>query len=121
MKADPSLGTLLDLNGETLIQELGYWIKIDAWSIEPSEMVPHGIRYSLSLHNKYGTRVLGYDNAHAVKPPGKFKFAGHRLTFDHKHRHSKDLGVPYGFSSVEQLLHDFFEDVDRILEEAKNP
>jgi len=37
-----------------------------------SRHAPHGIRYSLTLHDKYGARVLGYDNAHAVKPPKKF-------------------------------------------------
>src|SRR5207248_1384471 len=41
-------------------------------------------------HNKFGTRVLGYDNAHAVKRPKKFKFAGRRLAYDHRHRTASD-------------------------------
>ncbi len=38
-----------------------------------SAEVPHEIRYALTLHEPYGKRILGYDNAHAVKPPKKFK------------------------------------------------
>jgi hypothetical protein len=76
---DIGLETLLDLDGSILEQEGGYWIKIEARRGRSSEHAPHGVRYSLTLHDKYGTRVLGYDNAHAVKPPKKFKFAGQRL------------------------------------------
>ncbi len=35
--------------------------------------MPHGIRYALTLHDRYGTRLLGFDNAHAVKPPMRMK------------------------------------------------
>ncbi|MGH8687984.1 MAG: toxin-antitoxin system TumE family protein [Burkholderiales bacterium] len=112
------LDTLLDLHGEVLVQERGYWIKIEAWTIEPTEGVPHGIRYSLTLHDSKGTRVLGYDNAHAVKPSTK-GFAGQRHEYDHVHRHAKDKGVPYGFSSAGQLVTDFFAEVDKVLKEIK--
>ena len=81
---DIGLDTLLDLDGSILEQEGGYWIKIEARLVPPSDPAQHGIRYSLTLHDKYGTRVLGYDNAHAVKPPKKFKFAGQRLPYDHR-------------------------------------
>ncbi len=68
---DIGLETLLDLDGSILEQEGGYWIKIEARRVPSSEHAMHGIRYSLTLHDKYGIRVLGYDNAHAVKPPKK--------------------------------------------------
>ena len=61
----------------------GYWVKIEAWVVPASKDIPHGIRYSLTLHEPYGKRILGYDNAHAVKPPKKFKYAGTRLPYDH--------------------------------------
>ncbi|MHB8311070.1 MAG: hypothetical protein ACYDCY_11880, partial [Metallibacterium sp.] len=67
----------------------------------------------------HGTRLLGYDNAHAVKSPKRKKFAGRRLAYDHKHRHARDKGVPYEFTSADQLLKDFFGEVDRVLKEAK--
>lgn len=116
---DAGLDTLLDLDGSILEQEGGYWIKIEVCRIPLSEYAHHGLRYSLTLHDKYGTRVLGYDNAHAVKPPKKFKFAGQRLPYDHRHRTSSDKGVPYAFESAHRLLEDFFSEVDRVIKEAQ--
>jgi hypothetical protein len=112
---------LLDLHGQVLDQGDGYWIKIEAWRVEVSAQIPHGVRYTLTLHEPYGKRILGYDNAHAVKPPKRFKFAGHRLAYDHKHRHISDKGVPYEFQDAFQLLTDFFQEVDRVLKEIKTP
>lgn len=116
---DIGLDTLLNLDGSILEQEGGYWIKIEVRRIPTSEHAHHGIRYSLTLHDKYGTRVLGYDNAHAVKPPKKFKFAGQRLPYDHRHRTASDKGVPYAFESAYRLLEDFFAEVDRVIKEAQ--
>ena len=61
--------------------------------------------------------MLGFDNAHAVKPPKKFKFSGKRFAYDHKHRNISDTGVPYEFQDAQQLLIDFFADVDVFLKE----
>jgi len=119
MVRDPGIDTLLDLDGSILDQEGGYWVKITAWRVEPSEDRPHGIGYTLTLHEPYGKRILGYDNAHAVKPPRRFNYAGRVLPFDHKHRHVSDKGVPYEFTDAAQLLTDFFADVDRVLSELK--
>jgi hypothetical protein len=119
MHEDPGICTLIDLNGQIIDQGEGYWIKIDAWMIEASQEVPHGIRYSLTLHEPYGKRILGYDNAHTIKLPKKFKFAGRRLVYDHKHRHASDQGVPYEFQNAHQLLADFFAEVDRVLQEIR--
>lgn len=117
---DPGIRTLLDLSGYVLDQEDGYWIRIEAWEVEPSTDIPHGIRYSLTLHAPSGKRILGYDNAHAVKPGKRSRFLGRRLPFDHKHRQAGDSGVPYAFASTHQLLEDFFEEADRILKEVKS-
>jgi hypothetical protein len=111
---DHEIRTLLDLNDQVLDQEHGYWIKIEAWEVKPSSGVPHGIRYTLTLHAPSGKRILGYDNAHAVSVKGH-KYSGRRLPFDHKHRHVADLGVPYEFKSVYKLLSDFFAEVDSVL------
>lgn len=116
---DTGIATLIDLHDQIIDQGNGYWIKIEAWRVEPSAFVPHGIRYSLTLHEPYGKRILGYDNAHAVKPPKKFKFAGTRLPYDHKHRHVSDKGVPYAFQDAYQLLSDFFKEVDQVLQEIR--
>jgi hypothetical protein len=119
MRRDAAIDTLLDLHGSILDQGGGYWIKLEAWQVDVSDEIPHGIRYSLTLHEPYGKRILGYDNAHAVKPPKKFKYAGRILAYDHKHRHASDKGVPYEFKDAQQLINDFFADVDRVLLEVK--
>ena len=119
MREDLGITTLIDLHDQILDQGDGYWIKIEAWIVPVSKDIPHGVRYTLTLHEPYGKRILGYDNAHAVKPPKKFKYAGTRLPYDHKHRHVSDKGVPYEFKDAHQLLSDFFVEVDRVLKEAK--
>lgn len=119
MREDPGIQTLLELNDQIIDQGDGYWIKIEVLQVKQTADIPHGIRYSLTLHEPYGKRILGYDNAHAIKLPKKFKYAGRRLNYDHKHRHISDKGVPYEFQSAHQLLSDFFEDVDRVLKEIK--
>lgn len=120
-KRDAGIDTLLDLDKSILDQGNGYWVKISARRVEESEHIPHGIRYSLTLHDRHGTRILGFDNAHSVKPPGKFKYAGQVLTHDHKHQDATDKGTPYAFSSADQLLADFFSAVDRALIEVSKP
>lgn len=117
MQNTSGLETLLDLDGSVIGQEGGYWIKIEARQVIVSEGIPHGIKYSLTLHDQYGKRLLGYDNAHAPKLPKKYKHAGRVVTYDHKHRHLHDKGFPYEFQDPAQLLTDFFADVDRKLAE----
>lgn len=95
------------------------WVEIHAWRVASTVLIPHGVRYSLTLHEQSGARVMGYDNAHAVKLPTQFKYAGQVLPYDHKHRHISYKGVPYEFKDAYQLLRDFFADVDRILKETE--
>lgn len=119
MDRDVGIDTLLDLEGQILDQGNGYWIKIEAKRVAVKEGIPHGIHYSLTLHNPSGQRILGYDNAHPVKPGNKYKYSGRVVNFDHKHRNAGDKGIPYEFKDAHQLLNDFFTDVDRVLEEVK--
>lgn len=118
---DPALDTLLDLHGSILDQGDGYWIKIEAWQVDVADSWPHGIRYSLTLHEPHGGRILGYDNAHALKPSRGFRHAGVVRPYDHRHRYSADRAVPYEFKSAQQLLEDFFTDVDDVLSKVKMP
>jgi len=121
MREDHGIATLIELHDQILDQGEGYWIKIEAWRVVASAGIPHGIRYALTLHEPRGKRILGYDNAHAVKPTAKFKFSGQRLAYDHRHRSATDKGVPYEFQNAQQLLEDFFSEVDRVLQEVKQP
>lgn len=114
MPHNKDIDTLLDLDGIVIEQAGGYWTKFEVRRIQQAmEEIPHGIRYSLTLHNRYGARIMGFDNAHAVKTRKKGKYQG-RKTYDHYHRHSEDKGVPYTFIDANQLLKDFWLEVDKI-------
>jgi hypothetical protein len=115
MAHNKDINTLLDLDGVVIEQAGGYWTKFEVRKIPQAiEEIPHGIRYSLTLHDRHGERIMGFDNAHAVKTRKMGKHQG-RKTYDHRHRHSKDEGVPYEFVNAHQLLKDFWSEVDKTL------
>ena len=118
MQHDPSLDYLIELHGQRVNREDGYWWKIEAWQVKPNNFIPHSIRYNLTVHDKHNTRVFGMDNAHAIKPPKKGKYTG-RLVYDHIHRTPRDKGYPYEFTSASQLLQDFFEKMDEAIAERE--
>jgi hypothetical protein len=101
---------LLDLHRETYEVGGGWWVTIRAVKVEPSEDRPHGLQYSITLHNPKGERVLGYDNAHGVAASGKKKGS-----FDHRHYRGRSRA--YAFQSPADLLVDFRRDVEAILKE----
>lgn len=106
------INTLLDLDGVVIEQARGYWTKFEAQHVAITEERPHGIRYSLTLHDRFGNRIIGFDNAHAVKPK-KGKHGCRK--YDHRHRHMKDAGISYEFVNAHQLLKDFWKEVDKTL------
>jgi len=111
---DPGLEVLLQLDNEIFPMENGFWTKFEAKQVAANEHIPHGIKYSLTLHNPSNTRVLGYDNAHGLKPKKK-KYGAKKLVWDHKHEKNKvEL---YEFENAAQLMTDFWSDVDRIISE----
>jgi len=118
MTKDPGLEALLDLHGQTFVEDGGYWYKIEAWRVAPSTERPHGIRYNLTFHNKWNQRLFGFDNAHAVAEKAGGRFSGRRVVHDHRHLSPQDKGTPYGFSSAQQLLTDFFDEVNRFMQEV---
>lgn len=111
-KEDETLQTLLDLDGEIFQMENGYWTKFEANRAEPTQHIPYGVEYSLTLHDRNNTRILGFDNAHAVKPRKK-KYGGRKIAWDHKHKRAKV--VPYEYESASQLLEDFWEAVEEMI------
>src|SRR5574340_15391 len=98
---DESLVTLLNLNGEIFPMDDGCWTKFEAYRVIPDKQVPHGIRYSLTLHDRYNRRVLGFDNAHAIRPARK-GFGARKITWDHRPKQEKTS--PYDYESAGQLL-----------------
>jgi hypothetical protein len=108
------LDTLLDLDGEVFAMGNGFWVRFNARRAPSNQHVPHGIKYALTLHDRYNRRIVGYDNAHAIRLPRKKKFSGKRDVWDHKHE--RTLTVPYEFERAYQLLEDFWNDVNAFLE-----
>lgn len=119
MSSTRGIETLLELHNQIISQDSGYWVKIEAWRVDRTPAMPHGIRYSLSLHEPYGRRILGFDNAHAITSPRRNKYAGRIVAYDHKHRSRSDRGVPFEFKDAYRLLADFFAEVDRVMQEEK--
>lgn len=118
MKCEPEDAephTLLDLDGLIFWPNSRYRVKFEARQVEVSEQIPHGIKYSLSLHDVNNTRIIAFDNAHAVKKSGKRrrKYSGRIVTWDHIHKREKT--AIYEFESVSRLLSDFWETVDKFI------
>jgi hypothetical protein len=98
----------------------GYYTKFEIMRTEPTPERPHGIRYSFTLHGPDGTRLVGFDNAHAVAPVGS-RFKKRPAAADHWHRTENDPGRPYKFVSAEKLIDDFREEIERVLKERGIP
>lgn len=88
-----------------------YWFR-NGWSLRfrireapPTSGRPHAVKYSLTLHDATGARLLGFDNAHAVSGAN---------AYDHEHRFRSERGpLAYRFEGADQLLVDFFDAVER--------
>ena len=84
-------------------------MKFDAKRVEPSAGRPHGVKYSLSLHDESGKRILGFDNAHAISEGRGYS---HRrvIEYDHKHTLKRQI-IPYTYwdavdTAIERLLRE---------------
>ena len=113
---DHTLEFLLAFDGRIHHLERGYWIKFEFKRVESTKARPHGLSYSLTLHGPEGTRLIGFDNAHAVPAAGS-RFRKRPPASDHWHRTGNDPGKPYAFKDADTLLQDFFREVRRVLNE----
>ena len=96
--------------------EEGYWIKFEIERVEATKERPHGLSYSFTLYAPDGTRLVGFDNAHGVPAKGS-RFKPKPPASDHWHRTETDPGRPYQFKDAETLIDDFFDEVERVLNE----
>jgi hypothetical protein len=110
--SDASLEMLLDLHGIVYRLDLGFWVKFKAYLVPPNEHIPHGVSYSLTLHDAGNHRIFGIDNVHAYAPKNK-RFGGRKTTWDHSH--NRERVTPYEFESAGQLLSDFWQGVEEII------
>ncbi len=106
------LENLLNLHGEVFPMDNGYWVKFDAYEVEKIVSIPHGVRYSLTLHDKNNHRVIGYDNAHSFK--SSKKYGANKSSYDHIHK-QMDI-VAYEFESASQLIEDFWKSAEYYME-----
>lgn len=115
MKDDKTLENLLDLDGIKMVidEKLGLWVKFEV-SVTSLSVRSNGVRYSLSLHNKLGHRIIGFDNAHEIEYGAKRMVAPKR-TFDHWHFDELDEGRPYAYVNAGKLMEDFWVEVEKRL------
>lgn len=112
------LNNLLEFHNEVMyLDNKGrFYSKFEAKICEPNEHIPHGIRYSLTLHDKKlspsETRIFGIDNSHGGKFSGS-KHTHRKVEWDHMHKNEKI--TYYDFENSEKLMVDFWENVKTIL------
>ena len=75
---------------------------------------PHGLAYSLTLHDPDDTRLVGFDNAHPVR---ERRGPGTRRREARDHRHRLRTIRPYEYKVAATLLEDFWREVDEVLRE----
>jgi hypothetical protein len=107
-KRDIGLDALLDLDGQIFVIEAECWVKFVVQKVQASDDRPHGLEYSLTLHDASGERLVGFDNAHVVK-------GNKGVERDHKHR-LRNIR-PYAYKDAASLLADFWAEVDKVLKE----
>ena len=106
---DDTLEFLLAFDVPVHWLECGHWLKFEIRRVDPTPERPHGLRYSFTLHDPQGHRLVGFDNAHGVgNSRGTFKTKA--AASDHWHRTPDDEGMPYVFKDADTLLADFFQD-----------
>ncbi len=113
---DAGAEVLLDLDGQVFVVDTKgqYWVRFSVCRVASTPGRPHGLNYSLTLHGPTGSRLVGFDNAHAVReskgPGGKS-----RGPLDHRHR--LETVRPYRFKDAPTLLENFWAEVDKLLKE----
>ena len=109
MSEDDERAVLLSLDGFEFQFTEGYRVKIAAQLVDATRGRPHGVKYSLTLHDAAGRRIYGLDNAHRTPRS--------RAEFDHRHVYGRRRMVPYIYRGPIELLEDFYREVERILRE----
>jgi hypothetical protein len=111
---DPGLDALLPLDGEVFFIDPDgkYYVKFAIKSVTPTPERPHGLSYSLTLHDQTGVRLVGFDNAHVVAARGG---PGGRRGRSRDHQHRLETVRPYHYRDAATLLADFWKQVDAVL------
>ncbi len=102
MQRDPSLDTLLGLNGQSYLvaPDEGMVVQFAAHRVPPSPANPHGIDYSLTLSGPAGERLVGFENTQQMRTGA----------FDHIQRLRTVRA--YAYRDAATLVEDFWDEVD---------
>lgn len=114
MVRDHSLDSLLELDGVFYAIDGSFWVKFVVKQVPATAEKPHGLDYSLTLHDGEGERILGFDNAHPISE-GAGPGARTRIEYDHKHKGERVRF--YDYKDAGTLVIDFWTEVDKILEQ----
>ena len=118
---EDELELLLALDGSDFEMAPGVVVEFTVRRTDMTPERPHGISYAFVLRRKDdGRPLVRFDNAHAVDEAGR-GYRRKRAAYDHWHRTEKDQGRPYDFTTVAQLLDDFWKEVRRALNEKGIP
>ena len=93
------------------MDEAGHWVKFVALRTEARAELPQGLSYSLTLHAPDGERLVGFDNAHAVR---EGRGPGRRQSGERDHRHRLGTIRSYEYTDAGTLLEDFRKEVDEV-------
>lgn len=97
---DDALARLLDYDRRRYWLANGWSLRFRIVETAASRERPHGIKYSFTLHDIDGGRLLGFDNAHGVP---------RAQVYDHRHRFRRTAElVRYEFRGADELIRDFF-------------
>ena len=113
--SDRTLEALLDLDG--IVYALSddtepYWVKFVVKRVPKTRERPHGLSYSLTLHDPYGDRSLGFDNAHSV---AKGSGPGSRTCIEWDHQHYGHSVRFYTYQDAGTLMVDFWTEVESFM------
>ena len=117
MARDGSLDALLELDGEVFVIDPsgGHWVKFVVKRVDETPARPHGLSYSLTLHDASGERLVGFDNAHAVA--AQSGPSARVVARPHDHKHRLRTVRPYDYHDAASLLADFWKEVEAVLAE----
>lgn len=91
-----------------------HWVRFMVKRVPVSPARRHGLSYTFTLHSEDGERLVGFDNAHDVRPTAG-PSGRVRQSRDHKHR--LRTVRPYEYTDAATLLADFWAEVDAVLKE----
>lgn len=91
-----------------------WWVKFEVKTCAVSPQQPHGIKYSLTLHDGDGRRVLGFDNAH---PIAGGTGPGAPACTEYDHRHAGERIRRYDYRDAGTLVADFWQEVAKVLQQ----